>query len=787
MRWAPSVVIVLGLLAAPPLAAQFTLPAVVDPATYESRSGEYVLEVDPSHVHGQGPAAYRLTRQGREIWSGPRPFTLLEAAVGDDGVVAGYAYHGGTEDFAKDDALHLVILDPRGRPRLDATTPRRMSRVIDGGSEPNVHGLVFDPDHDRVVFRVANVSESEVWKPYRLSTGQALPTFNPESLMAVGELKVWLSDARPVRGTTLTLVEWGRNDYAKGQEGTRFTLVEAAGKPVWALDLPKDREAAAGDRQAQARLARLSSISGILSVDRPGEFEVRVLATSERVLHRVALGGTRRWRVTELRRQALLEEPTAAAPLEAVPERPLKYLGAVRLGGGAEGGRSVMRGVQEFDLDDQGRFGFARVDAPCEVTLVVGGLEGGTPRELRLGSLEQESSSPLVAWAGGSTWLVSARFAQAERGAGWWVDAASGATRPFELPSGLSVGALAGRPGGGAVVLGEQESSTVLLWLDAAGRQERRFSEAAHSSASRLLSPEDVTVTASGETLVIDNIQHLVTAFDAKGAPQRTIDLAKAWGRKPSYPSGISRDADGGFVCEDFGAAIPLVRMRADGTMKAGVQPRYADGRPTGRLFRVRAAADGALWGSDGEAVLRLGDDGVVERTIGAAADPGDLGEIAAVALDSSDRIHAADRRTGAVHVFSPEGKRQHVCRPDPGDVTEALGPPASASRPTGACTCTWATCWRGASSSSRPRANAWSATHPMTRLGSGTPPAAGCGRSAGRGSRSRTRRGARCAPWAGVPTGRGSATRRGPWPPPTGRSRWPPAAWAAATTGPGR
>lgn len=111
------------LLAAHPLAAQLMPPPVVNPTTYESRSGEYVLGVDPSHMRGQGGATYWLTRQGQDVWSGERPFTLLGAGIGDDGVVAGYAYSGGLEGFAKDDTLHLLILDPAGAVRawLDKT------------------------------------------------------------------------------------------------------------------------------------------------------------------------------------------------------------------------------------------------------------------------------------------------------------------------------------------------------------------------------------------------------------------------------------------------------------------------------------------------------------------------------------------------------------------------------------------------------------------------------------------------------------------------------------------
>src|SRR5262249_29865711 len=106
-----------ALLPAAPSFAQLIPPPVVNPATYESRNGEFVLEVDPSHEYGEGEGAYRLTRLGREVWSGTRPFTLLGVAVGDDGVVAGHAYSAGLQGFTDDDTLHLLILDPTGHVR----------------------------------------------------------------------------------------------------------------------------------------------------------------------------------------------------------------------------------------------------------------------------------------------------------------------------------------------------------------------------------------------------------------------------------------------------------------------------------------------------------------------------------------------------------------------------------------------------------------------------------------------------------------------------------------------
>src|SRR4051794_30062796 len=70
-------------------------PPVLDPKTYVSPSGRFALHVDPSDVRGRGRAAYRLTEDGREVWSGEKPFSLWDARVTDRGVAGGYAYSEG--------------------------------------------------------------------------------------------------------------------------------------------------------------------------------------------------------------------------------------------------------------------------------------------------------------------------------------------------------------------------------------------------------------------------------------------------------------------------------------------------------------------------------------------------------------------------------------------------------------------------------------------------------------------------------------------------------------------
>ena len=157
-------------------------------------------------------------------------------------------------------------------------------------------------------------------------------------MMAAGDLRLAIIDAQPVRGTPLTLVHWSRVNWQKEEHGTRFTLLDPTGKPLWMLDLPKDLQAP-GDRQAQERLMSLASTTAILDVSRPREFEVRVAGTAERVRHAVERDAKGGWRVRETQRQPFADEPAKAMDAaDPGPERPLTYLGALRLGGGARNG-----------------------------------------------------------------------------------------------------------------------------------------------------------------------------------------------------------------------------------------------------------------------------------------------------------------------------------------------------------------------------------------------------------------------------------------------------------------
>src|SRR5262245_8317809 len=116
--------LLVAMLAASALASDGPAP-ILNPRTYTSPSGQFKLEVDPSTMYGQGEGSYRVTRDGKPVWSATHPFTLWEAEITDDGTVAGYGYTHGVEGFPEkphpgqsQGEFCIAIFDPSGKLRL---------------------------------------------------------------------------------------------------------------------------------------------------------------------------------------------------------------------------------------------------------------------------------------------------------------------------------------------------------------------------------------------------------------------------------------------------------------------------------------------------------------------------------------------------------------------------------------------------------------------------------------------------------------------------------------------
>ena len=134
----------------------------MNPKFYTSPSEEYKIHVDPSDIYGRNEAAYRLTKNGAEVWSKTLPITVLEATVTDEGVVAGYGYSNGTDGFGTDDAdrtlgtFNVLIVDSTGEIRCNDSKARESSRFLHTQPNPLARGVIGDSGNDRFVVRVAD-------------------------------------------------------------------------------------------------------------------------------------------------------------------------------------------------------------------------------------------------------------------------------------------------------------------------------------------------------------------------------------------------------------------------------------------------------------------------------------------------------------------------------------------------------------------------------------------------------------------------------------------------------
>lgn len=153
--------------------------AALDPASYASPSGSFVLEVDPTDRDGAGPSQCRLLHDGREQWCKALPFTFRDVAVTDTGVSAGYALTKGPDRAGQ---IVIAFVDAAGASLREHRVPRQESRGPDGSPTPLVDDVVALNAEDRLFIRLLELpraSAEETWWSFALSTGERLPDAAP--------------------------------------------------------------------------------------------------------------------------------------------------------------------------------------------------------------------------------------------------------------------------------------------------------------------------------------------------------------------------------------------------------------------------------------------------------------------------------------------------------------------------------------------------------------------------------------------------------------------------------
>ena len=662
----------------------------LEPKVYKSRSGDYVLTVDPEERKGAGQGRYTMRHGAATAWSAELPFTLWDAVVADDGVVGGYAY---TDGYERDDGEFVVaIIDAAGRIRASERAPRSPSNFLHTDGDPKATGLLLDEAHDRFVVRVANPNVNvccESWWTYRLHYGALLAKPKPTD----GEGEKHLVDVRaaqPIAGKPRTLVQWmrsaccntGSNDF-----GTVFALVDRDAKPVWKLALPRDYVEAERDPQDRV-MGYVRKHGAILDATATRQFDLWHVADAMRVSYVVEDGADGTWRVRETGRKPQTQVPADRNPSAARAPSPvdLTHLGTIVLEtSAAETG--AIHDIYAFDIADRGRFAFL-TGCGCsgkddDAALAVVDRQGRLLAKIPLPASDapRQSLRYREAWLGGDRWVVTRSPLGVEtHSVAFVVDAAARSASRLDAFDAPEIEALASTRDGGFVALTSAwhkfTSTDSLAAYDADGRL--RWSIGGdYGDESKLFSATDVTVTTNGDIVVLEGVTAKLKIYDRAGNYQHTTDLEVALKADPVYLAHVEADANGGVIVRQPNEKSLFVEMKLDGTVVHTIVPAFSDGRRFDARGNIQAAADGSLWTSDGGAFLRIDTRGVVQDVVGSRAQADVLDKVAALAVGGSGRIYAADARTAAVHVFDVTGKRLHVCRPNTHDYDAQLSLPS--------------------------------------------------------------------------------------------------------------
>lgn len=667
----------------------------LNPKTYTSPSGEWSIFVKPDTIAGDAGATYTLKHRGEQTWSKSLPFALWDAAITDSGVTAGFAYQNGLDGRGwgngnRDQSLlYVVILDEKGEIRLKDERERKDDASVAANPPlpyfPVATGLLVSPSADSFVVRTDSGfdADDEEWWRYRLSTGEKLGDIVPDQPKKTVEhgLHKGIS-AMPVPGTPLAVVHWyiATFEVGKRTSSAMIQLLNLEGNEVWRLDLPDEYTGLGSDWHWHFDLVD-PGIRQLEAGDRA--FSVRSYSLKQKVSFSIEpdAAAPSGWKVTETKRiddalhvgRAGIEQERAAnAGGKAASERPaatpLTVLGTIRLGAAPDAATPFGK-VRGFSIDDQSRLGFVRSSPDRGMNLVLVSAEGKVVHDLPLPEALGDRL-PEVVWLAPGKWLVHDTGLGTSREEGrdalaFILDVATGQASKLTLGLG-GIRTAAATGDGGFVVIGGED------WVF--GRRLIAFDPAGVKAwEAELTSPDDLAVTSTGEVVVLDGSDRL-RFFSRTGEPIRTVEIANAINGRPNYPAGVSADADGGVILEDFGGTPSMHRISAAGESIGGFTPAFADGRGFRVYGRLQRAPDGTLWTSDSHSLLRLSAQGVVEKVLGPEPGEGGLTGIRALTVAPDGRIFAINERDASVHAFAKDGTPLRVLRPESTDFSIDTG-----------------------------------------------------------------------------------------------------------------
>jgi sugar lactone lactonase YvrE len=473
-------------------------------------------------------------------------------------------------------------------------------------------------------------------------------------------------DARPVTGTPFILVHWytRSTEYELMDPGGRLVLVDSSGTAIWSLDAANDYA------EGNYGIGFFDDHPAMLPPVKPRHFDIRLFASNEQITFAVERKGADEWSVSEVSRRTYEKPPPPLDTPIGTPKGTLKYLGELDLGAG-HSQPSPFRTVFDFTFDKQGNIHFWRRTDDGEGALV--------HVDPKTGDVIDERAFPEIESRFGLHWTDTARLKDnrfvvmrkvprdSNENPAWLVDLVTGEEEPFAACPGGRWEGIGRFSSGEFVTVG-----STLACYGASGKLKWEI-DREHPDGFQILGqyPKDVVVTADRHIGVLT--MGSIELLDHAGRHLKTISLIGAFGTdefggRPGYLREIVADADGGFLIQNSRTPPVVLRYKADGSVRSRWSPRHPDGRTFDIRPGVRVAPDGRLWTSDGESIMRLTDDGVVDFVLGEVPQTDTLGEIAGLTVAPDGRIYAVAKQSGGIHVYNSSGELERIDAPEPTD-----------------------------------------------------------------------------------------------------------------------
>ena len=683
---AVSGVVLLLALHGAALASGGPLP-MLNPYMRTSPSAGYSLSVNPSDLYGRGPAEYRFAKSGATVWTNCFPFTLWDCEVADSGHVAGYSYSFGEAGFSEEgyDAgmgdFSAVVLSPAGAVLARDTFPRKRSLMSQRPPDPFSEGIIMEASANRAIVSVPDADLRrgiDEWWVYDLLSGTRVETVRPLTQMSAkgDDWTILKADALP--NTSFILIHWTVREGER--RGGVYTLVDRTAKPVWSLTLDADYSFPDSEDREQEVWWALREKGGILSVTTNRTFDLLHVKAGQRVSYAAVQQADDTWKVREIGRVPYAwPHSQKPGPEPFFPAFTLKPLGEFPLKGVAAESKNPLRDLCAFDFDGEGRICALRISPGEPHTLMLLTQTGEVLKEipLKIGTLPESPQFAGPAHVGGHKFITCvSRKGVGDMGRFLLADFDAGTARELAITNCPTVESITGFPDGRFVCLTyrnlKYSSEQGLFCFDLNGKMLWNQEERGYGGEpGELLSPKDVTRYGTNTIAVLDVIRHTIQIFDLQGKFQRLIDLRKAWGREPSYPKDLAADSGKGFFLYDFDAEQTFLRLDENGAIRFAGVPRLTDGRPVNVRNGFTCSPQGAVWICDGDALIRLTTNAVVDLILGVAPAQDILYEAGSATIGPEDRLYVSDRKSHVLHVFDASGKPLGRCAPKVEDLTE--------------------------------------------------------------------------------------------------------------------